>query len=254
LPRSVVLWSCYNRKRGGGRCGQCDQRQHHPILANLPNHRHRLLTRGSCPNEILMGKVLHASKSGYFISCIQNGAGYWSLDRAMEIYWRVKKWELSVTVTYTIFGEDAASQTVTTYPGYPGPFQPVIINSLTSQGQEEYLVCEHYLNSDYTSGPTDIFFFQPNKSGSLYDPGFFLLSSWDFEDDLGAMSCDVFNGSGGGEVRPFSIYGSSPIPISFSYPGRPDASFSFDNATFSLEPKEWFSYDGTYNTSTGARL
>ena len=196
-----------------------------------------------------MGKVLHASGSGYFPGCIQDGTGYWSLEKAMEVYWRVKTWELRTTVTYLVEeGED--SEVLVTYPDSPNPFQPVSIDSSLIQGEEEYLVCEHSLNSIYA----DIDFYQSTKSGSLYDPGFTFYANWTQEYDFGFAEFQIDSGGGGTDVRSFSIYGSSPIQMSFTLLERPTVSSTLLDATFSLEPKEWFSYGGTYNTSTGEPL
>lgn len=61
-----------------------------------------------------MAQVLHASKSGYFPSCLLSAGNYptFSLNTAMEIYWKVKSWQVTGTYTY---GSDTVplSQTFT---------------------------------------------------------------------------------------------------------------------------------------------
>ena len=191
-----------------------------------------------------MGKVLHASGSGYFTSCIQNGAGYWSLDRAMEIYWRVKKWELNMSATYFIdFPEDP--QTITLSPG-----TNVLLTSFYEQ--EEELVC----SSDFyaPSASIEITFGDAAKSGSLYSPGFNFFAFLGASFSQGDFELDVYSGNSGPDVRSYSVYGSTPIEFSYSIIDQYAEFFVLQDASFSLEPKEWWSYGGTYNTSTGEPL
>ena len=168
----------------------------------------------------------------------------------MEMAWRVKTFELSTTITYFVSQGDY-SQTYTTYPNFPNPFEPVLIDSNLDYGEEEYLVCGYNnLNSIYA----DINFLDATKSGSLYDPGFTFYANWTDENDFGFVEYEVRSDSAGPDVRSFSIYGSSPIQISFTAFDDPSISYTLLDATFSLEPKEWWSYGGTYDTSTGEPL
>jgi len=190
-----------------------------------------------------MGKILHAGKSGYFPFCLQEGTGYWSLEKAMEIYWRIRSWEFSLSVTYLAFSDLGEEQIFTTTPT---PLGPAVITSLVTT--EEDLVCGNSLNRFLHLEAT------PTKSGSLYNPGFGVDVNWGSEYDFGFAEFQVFSGAGGPDVRSFSIYGSSSFPLSFIVYERPEISFSLLDATLSLEPKSWWSYGGTYDTSTGARL
>jgi len=197
-----------------------------------------------------MGKVLHASGSGYFPSCIQNGTGYWSLEKAMDIYWRVRTWEISLSVTYLIT-EGEGSQTLTTSP-LQNPYELTAFVT-----EEEAIPCNINFFEIAGSGPGGDFritFGTVKKGGSLYDPGFDFYATWGDEYDFGFAEFEVTSGDGGDDVRPFSIYGSNPIQMSFNVYERPEVSFTLLDATLSVEPKEWWSYGGTYNTSTGARL
>jgi hypothetical protein len=199
-----------------------------------------------------MGKVLHASGSGYFTGCIQNGTGYWSLERAMDIYWRIRAWEFSISATY-FFDDGDFQQGFTTYD----------FNTCVSIVEsEEDLVCTNELDEPLGENRV-IFFGNAKKSSSLYDPGFSFDTFWSDEYDFGSIDMDVQSGIP--EFVPpnrvlntklFSIYGSNPFPISFIL--QPEQSqapfFTFIDATFSLNPSEWWSYGGTYDTSTGEPL
>jgi len=197
-----------------------------------------------------MGKVLHASGSGYFTNCIQNGTGFWSLGKAMDIYWRVRNWELNMSTTYLIdFPENPV--TITISPG---------TNVLLPSGavQEEDLVCDNAFyaapspSGSYSS--IEITFGNAAKSGSLYSPGFNFFSSFNVNFSLGDFELDVSTGNSGDDVRPYSVYGSTPIEFSYTITDQYAEFFVLQDASFSLEPKEWWSYGGTYDTSTGARL
>ena len=198
-----------------------------------------------------MGKVLHASKSGYFTSCIQNEAGYWTLEKAMEVYWRVKKWELNMSTTYLIdFPENPEIITISSGTNVP----------LTNgSGQEEDLVCSSAFYADLFGliGPlkgAEITFGDAAKSGSLYSPGFNFYADFNTPFDLGDFQLDVYTGGDGTDVRSHSVYGSTPIEFSYTIIDQYAEFFVLQDATFSLEPKEWWSYGGTYNTSTGEPL
>jgi hypothetical protein len=208
-----------------------------------------------------MGKVLHASGSGYFPSCIQEGVGFWSLEKAMEVFWRIRSWELNTSITYSILIDGVPTE-FTVGPSSPyqftwrydngGDFSPPITSEeelvCSSEvslivGMEQYIINEPYGFLQFTS---------PQKNGSLYSPGFSLY--FEFEADvLGTGEYLFSNGANGqpGGQKSFSIYGSEPISIGFQ---TFQEDFTFVDATFSLEPTEWWSYGGTYNTSTGARL
>ena len=191
-----------------------------------------------------MGEVLHASGSGYFTNCIQNGTGFWSLEKAMQIYWRVRTWELSASGTYFI-SEETQNWSYS-------------LSDITSNAAaEEELVCgeNQFEGGEENEESIAYCLIQLNnvqKSGSLYNPIPFLYIS-------------------GPNDTPISISGpySSPTPIEperehfISLPifGSTGAFWRFTlpvpgtlDGTFSLEPTEWWSYGETYNTSTGARL
>lgn len=71
------------------------------------------------PQRNPMGKILHASGSGYFPFCIQETQQVdpWdeplSLKEAMSLYWKVKSWTVQVTgnLFYSIFRYEPGAQT-----------------------------------------------------------------------------------------------------------------------------------------------
>ena len=82
-----------------------------------------------------MAKVLHASASGYFPSCLVENANLanQSLVDAMAIYWKVKSW------TITISGDD-----------------PISARTFTQTASDEtYLVCDNSGGSGNGFSPSD---------------------------------------------------------------------------------------------------
>ena len=216
-----------------------------------------------------MGKVLHASGSGYFPSCIQEGAGFWSLQKAMDLYWRIRSWELSVSLTYSIeisgvptkftVAPDSPYQLVRRRSNESGyPFDD--LEPLTS---EEELVC---FNPYATTGLYDVgvepfaYVGCPGATtdGTLYTPNFGLFATFDArirpQLDPDRFNFEIFSVGQSDGQKSFSIYGSTPISFRVLPLEAGDGEYTFVDATLSLEPTEWWSYGGTYNTSTGARL
>lgn len=217
-----------------------------------------------------MGKVLHATNSGYFVTCIQNGTGFWSLERAMDLYWRIKTWELKdVSLTYSIDIDGVPTQ-FTTEP--EADFLPLVRrynetgfpedqgDPLTS---EEQLVCYNPFSSTgvYTGSVDEPFAFVgcegATTDGTLYTPNFQFYATFKAFIrpglDPDRYDFEIFSVGQSGGQKSFSIYGSQ---ISFDVrPLNPaDGEYTFVDLTFSLEPKEWWSYGGTYDTSTGEPL
>ena len=110
-----------------------------------------------------MAKVLHASYSGYFPSCLQvsDEFGVFTLEKAMEIYWRVKAWTISGTYVNQFNEIYDFSQTFT-----------------STLADETRLVCLPrnyfpYFETDFTPQTDDAFFQRPssfyiNSARSLY--------------------------------------------------------------------------------------
>jgi hypothetical protein len=184
----------------------------------------------------------------------------------MEVFWRIRSWELNVSITYVVGFEEPIEFTVSP----PSPYQftyrynsgasPFTGPPLTS---EEELVCgsevslvvgmeEYAINEPF--GFLELI--SPQKNGSLYSPGFNL--HFEFEADVLGQGFFDFEGNSNEQLgqKSFSIYGSEPISVIFTEAPDPEDPFAFRfvDATLSLEPTEWWSYGGMYNTSTGARL
>jgi len=196
-----------------------------------------------------MGKVLHASGSGYFPSCILAGDPAdcpWTLEKAMQTYWRVRTW--TFTASGTITEEDSStypfSSTITGITSHD-------VETNIPQTLEEGLVCGNYFdvvipNDDFYSL---IDFYTPKTSGDLYDSGLSGEAVDNTTDPLefvfAANISSAFN---------ISILGTN-IPISMEYINDDlDNPQTITSGSATLTPTEWWSYGGTYNTSTGEPL
>ena len=110
-----------------------------------------------------MAKVLHASASGYFPSCLEvnDEDAIFTLEEAMEIYWKVKAWTITGTYRNNLGESSSFSQTFT-----------------STLADETKLVCRArnlfpYFENDFTPFADGIFFersqfFYINSSGNLY--------------------------------------------------------------------------------------
>lgn len=110
-----------------------------------------------------MAKVLHASYSGYFPSCLQvsDGLAIFTLEEAMEIYWKVKAWTISGTYVNDLNESSPFTQTFT-----------------STLANETHLVCPvrsyyPYFETDFTPNTNDTYFYRSsgfyiNSAGNLY--------------------------------------------------------------------------------------
>ena len=110
-----------------------------------------------------MAKVLHASYSGYFPSCldVSDEIAIFTLEEAMEIYWKVKAWTITGTYINNL--------------GESSPFSQTFTSILAD---ETKLVCRArnffpYFENDFTPFTDEAFFRRPqffyiNSSGNLY--------------------------------------------------------------------------------------
>jgi len=195
-----------------------------------------------------MGKVLHASGSGYFPGCIVAGDPEdcpWTLEKAMQTYWRVRTW------TFTANG-------IATNTDDPGDTFPISseITDITSrdietafpQTLEEGLVCGNFFSNaeDYFA---EIEFGQAKTSGGLYDSGLF-CGIEDYRVDPLEFYFAAINSS----AFSISILGTN-IPITMQYVNDDEEFiYAITSGSATLTPTLWWSYGGTYNTSTGAKL
>ena len=192
-----------------------------------------------------MPKVLHASYSGYFPACIQTAPESKSnlvggtLEQIMELYWRVRAWRLdSVSGSIDIDGEilnySASQQTL----------------GAVSATTETDLVC----NSSFTATANYLLTYSSGSDNRSLDVG--LGGNFYKENELYYMRFSfnmlfVTNSATPYQVGSLTINGLS-VPL-YGYvdgPARPITG----NLTASISPTEYWSYGGTYNTSTGQPL
>jgi len=198
-----------------------------------------------------MGKVLHASASGYFTDCIQESTdsrdGVWSLEKAMQTYWRVRTW------TFSASG-------IATNNDDPSDFFPIssTITDITSrdsqtdvpQTLEEGLVCGNYFEF-FSASRYNAFigFYGTKTNGGLYNSGL-VGEVLDYRTDPLEF---VFLAEGSSAFS-ISILGAN-IPIGMTYENdEEEFSYIITSGSATLTPTLWWSYGGTYSTSTGARL
>ena len=236
-----------------------------------------------------MGKVLHASGSGYFNECVGVGAGkfgsgVFSLDHFMKMYWRAKQFKFSIS------GEIYVNWTFPPDPvdGIPGlfPFEynNIILPKFNGvedfEGvnpivNEEQMVCGIIYYADESVLPggdstaelagvvatsNDL-----NNPATLFnfDPGQY----FGLDLDEYSTSTDLYLafGSLGDNTFPFTlpflessinfggveIEGRVHVGFTQDFLGI-DTSQSFFTASFEVD--EYFSFGGTINTSTGEPL
>ena len=241
-----------------------------------------------------MGKVLHASYSGYFPFCTEQGTPssskeYLSLTllEAMTLFWRVKTWELAFSgeVNYT-------------YP--EGTLLPGLIQSIaffndsffacetrgTNIAAEEDFVCvqdaDNFFFATIGSIPSIISFYQSeyipyppqNNSGKHFfrlefttnnriktsDPNFFVT----FADIFSLPNALI----GLKDLEDFPEMSKTIGSYSISFGGftkngilyctadgvGPQGEILSGNVSLQIRAKEYWPYGGTYNTETGLPL
>jgi len=197
-----------------------------------------------------MGKVLHASGSGYFPGCIVAGDPAdcpWTLEKAMQTYWRVRTWTFTASGIATEINDPTDtvlfSSTITGITSHD--FQTEVPQTL-----EEGLVCGNYFDGIILDAYCFIDFSnQAKTSGGLYDSGLFGEAV-----DETAAAVEFLFGTNISSDFNISILGTN-IPISMRYVND-DQEFTYQvtSGSATLTPTLWWSYGGTYNTSTGEPL
>ena len=189
-----------------------------------------------------MGKVLHASGSGYFPGCIVAGDPAdcpWTLEKAMQTYWRVRTWTFS------------ASGTIEEEEGGNFPFSTTItditsrdVETAFPQTLEEGLVCGNLFEGIISNAYCRIEFYQAETSGDLYNSGLVgevVDDSNSLEFVFAANISSAFN---------ISIL-STNIPITIDYVEEGGTVIS---GSATLTPTLWWSYGGKYDPATGDPL
>lgn len=225
-----------------------------------------------------MARVLHASSSGYFPFCIAreidpdpdigNRREFpWGipLNDLMAIYWRVKSWNIIGTNKGDVFLNKIV--------------EPSRYNRKTGEQyiatSEEEIVCGDLMDIIGVADPDNflansvsfrfgwtIGFFNPaikmKKSGELFFPRFNLEAFYENRDDAGGI-LDY-----GEAVSPFTSYSGVSLvdsgtitieALNFSY--IIPTFKGVDNSSYGngfIKAEEYWSYGGTYNTSTGQPL
>jgi len=180
-----------------------------------------------------MGKVFHASKSGYFPFCLpefQDEVTQFTTATVavvMKSFWVLRSF--SVTGSYTGLSNSTLD------------FSIVLSNTATT---EEEIVCNpNWEVTSYSSLNSIV--------GSWYDGGQFYI--------YGNLIIPNYNISAlyeDGQGAGFAItsQSSSDYLQTFSFEGMTFYGTSGGASSFSITPISYWSYDGTYDTTTGDRL
>jgi hypothetical protein len=207
-----------------------------------------------------MGKILHASNSGYFPFCEQNSIVFsnnlkidGTAEQIMALYWRVKRFKYSLTGGYQ------GGENPITISGGSGVFAQNI-----NPPNEEALVCGGptlFTGSATLSAPqitiTPNFYMKLFEANFLSSSPFFQSTGSTYKTFFQITSDSVF---GGGEfvnsIKTFEF----AVPCG-SYSGIKSGTLfqSFGpnysgSVSLVIEPSEYWSYGGTYNTTTGEPL
>jgi len=214
-----------------------------------------------------MGKVLHASKSGYFPFCDQNSLDFsndlkidGSLEQIMSLYWRVKRFKYALTGQYTAPFADTI-----TISGGSGVFAQNIYPE-----NEENLVCSGpILFTGSATLSTPAITVTPNFYMRLFEASF--LSPVPFFQSTGSTYKTYF------QIESDAAFGQQFINSISRNPETsvPCGTYSVEilsqilksgtlfqdfstnysgNVSLVIEPSEYWSYEGTYDTVTGAPL
>ena len=201
-----------------------------------------------------MGKILHASGSGYFPNfCIAESGdsanAIWTLENAMKLYWRVRSWSFSASGVKEEDGEFFPFSTNINNMISRVYYEPD--DEFVPTTTEEQLVCGEPLfnnpNNPNLENIIEVSIQGIFKVGDLYNPSF---EGFVFDRIAGVRYSMAATPGYDEASSTISLFGGVlPIGAESRVPGENLLSFA---AT--LTPTEWWSYGGTYDTSTGARL
>lgn len=194
-----------------------------------------------------MGRVLHGSYSGYFPFCINEaepsdvGEGTefplkLSLEKAIELYWRIKKWNFYINQDGVIaeFNFDRV-----------GEFEPT-----QNPQKEEDLVCNIPIGGDFFPSPFDqiqpaiyfnqlYFLINPSTQEKEYYPSISFTGNY-AERAWTSIFTPPAEFVGTVEIETFGQFNCA---LSSPY-----------SQTIKLRPIKWWSYGGIYNENTGERI
>jgi hypothetical protein len=212
-----------------------------------------------------MGKILFPK---YFPSCPTNGAEYIvegftdaitsNIANTMKMFWRPRKIKLSGS--YTLY-----DGTTNSCSGQ-STFELVI---QSPYGSEEAMICEPYrpwtlFSSTNTTEPPEFYWdSKPFYKGE--EDNLFTLNYFEF--GLTDPINPEYSGSCPSSVLIAQIYAVEGNPVPYGWQPLNIAGVNFNVATYndpdrsdqgfiipSVEVTEWWSFGGTYNTSTGEPL
>jgi hypothetical protein len=209
-----------------------------------------------------MGKVLSAEGSGYFPTCIQEGTATpprnflsLTLEQAMSLFWRVKTWEAKITGSVSYNNGQTVTYLLSTYQelernrpeinseedfvcnGNAGfEFERVIQVSVAQDGEDPFIF-DYRWSFLYT-------FFGAYRNGNLFYPYFETQNVG----PIISFDAPTYNTNVG--IYQISLNG---FTISGDLYAEDDNAPS-GTALIEIRAKEYWSYGGTYNTQTGARL
>ena len=232
-----------------------------------------------------MGKILHASGSGYFVECVQVGAGgfgvgVFSLDHFMKMYWRAKAFRFTLQATLAII-DPGGEYTYTYFCNTPTNPPPIFQKSGLEYNEElddyppivneEEMVCgfqwiPQYFYKDELRGSNLYGFVATsqyvNDPATLYNFTGYLKMDISFITGLNNVG-DIAITLGQPTSFPYNIqapinFGGVTVQGYLGYRSPDEYSFILDTAassfTASFEVDEYFSFGGTINTSTGEPL
>jgi len=203
-----------------------------------------------------MGKVLHASYSGYFPTCIIDGTPtppeeYLSLtlEEAMALFWRVRTWEARAS---GLIADAATSANIEYTSNSYSEMTPSIVieeeKNLVCKGSETFFFSRDATATITPNGGTpynidgtinfQYIFSSIKKAGSTYYPSFTISS---------INSLTSFYTSKIGTYK-ITYLGEDIVGDLFGTDG------SSGNAIIEVRAKEYWSYGGTYDTITGQPL
>jgi hypothetical protein len=211
-----------------------------------------------------MGKVLHASESGYFPTCINevdSPACVFPLEIMMKIYWRVKRFRVTgsgigtfpppyeyITGTFNFNPFEIFSKSYSV-------FEDKLLNS------EEELVCPSFFQTLNPEPPIEYFIVLPlpatKNKNNLFALG--ISGGFPFEGLLdsegGYQGININFGSYATTIPSTSlnIFGVN-MPVYITIDNLPDDAYMGGNLQLTLTPIEYWSYGGIYNTITGEPL
>jgi hypothetical protein len=213
-----------------------------------------------------MAKVLHASKSGYFPFCEQNSLDFsdnlkidGTLEQIMALYWRVKRFKYSLTGQYTADFADpiiiSGGSGVFAQNIYPPNEEdlvcsgPTLFTGSATLSTEVTITPNFYMGLFLTNPISPLPFFQSTDdiyktyfqitSDRVFGGGEFTnsIATSEFSQPCGNYSVQIFS-----QIIKFGTLFQTFNP---NYSG---------NVSLVIEPSEYWSYGGTYNTTTGEPL